>query len=128
MYKAARKIHLWVGLVLALVILAEALTGLILAEPWIAGQDKARPPQSAGMQGSPEQGKVLASTEKPGVEQARPGSDGGSIVGFARGLHQGRVGGFDLKWLVDLTAAGLIILVLTGVFISAPALRVRNRS
>jgi hypothetical protein len=122
-YKAARKIHLWVGLVLAAVVLVEALTGLILAEPWLVGHDSARPQQqSAGLQNH----APLKATAS-GIEGTKPAADGFNIVGFAKGLHRGKVYGFDLKWLIDLTAVGLIVLVVTGVLIAKPMLLARNR-
>lgn len=46
MYTAVRKIHLWVGLILAVFLVIEAITGLILAEPWLVGQSQINSPHS----------------------------------------------------------------------------------
>jgi uncharacterized iron-regulated membrane protein len=49
MNQTARKIHLWVGLILSLVLLIEAVTGLILAETWITGQQRKAQPLRSGV-------------------------------------------------------------------------------
>ncbi|SMC79101.1 PepSY-associated TM helix domain-containing protein [Sporomusa malonica] len=116
--------HMWIGLILAIVLLIEAVTGLILAEPWIVGQQgKPQMPQ-ASPQSNIEQG--TAPTTR-GVEPPfKPASNEFNAFGFAKGLHQGKVGGFELKWIVDFSAIGLIILTVTGVYLSIPILKVRR--
>lgn len=122
MYQTARKLHLWVGLILAIVILAEAVTGLILAEPWLVGQDKGSSKRPAVEQ---QQTQRDDSRQMGLREGAKPAVN--SAFGFVKGLHQGKVGGLDLKWLVDISAIGLVILTVTGVYIAIPILRARHR-
>jgi len=120
-YQTARKIHLCVGLILAIVLIIEAATGLILAEPWIVGQGKPQIP--IGDSQNIEQKKSMPRSI---AESGKPVQSGFNAFGFAKGLHQGKVSGFDLTWVVDLSAIGLIILVLTGVYLSIPFLRTRS--
>lgn len=129
MYRIARKLHLWVGLILAIILLIEAITGLILAEPWIVGQGQRQmnpARQSANTEqinsqhtGRPAQG------EKRTPEGTKPAAS--SAFGIAKGLHQGKIGNINAKWLVDLAAIGLIILTLTGVYIAIPILRAQQK-
>lgn len=130
MNQLVRKIHLWVGLILAVLILIEAVTGLILAEPWLVGQDKTQRPQV-------EQSQRTEQLNKPGDKNAAPGGQfatmdkkpaASSAFGLAKGLHQGKLGTLNLKWLASLTAIGLIILTLTGLYIAIPLLKARRRN
>lgn len=121
MYQAARKIHLWVGLLLSLFILIEAITGLLVAEPWLVGQSS---PQKSpiGQQQNMQRDRGQAAVTD-GVKEQLPSG----IIPFAKGLHQGKLGGLNLKWIADLTAIGLVILTLTGIYIALPILRARNK-
>lgn len=114
MYTAVRKIHLWVGLILAVFLLIEAITGLILAEPWLVGQSQMNPPHS------------IASG--PNMAQRSDGiSRSASPFGIAKQLHEGKINGLNFKWLIDLTAIGIILLTLTGVYLSISLLLMRNK-
>lgn len=118
MYRVVRKVHLWVGLILAIVLLAEAVTGLILAEPALFGAEKAQGQQ--GQQQSQGQGQGLQRRER-----AR-GAAGG-LYGLAKGLHEGRVGGLDLRWVIELSGVGLAVLTVTGVYMGLAVLRAERR-
>jgi hypothetical protein len=48
-----------------------------------------------------------------------------NVFKLAKGLHQGRLGEWNIKWLIDLAAIGMIILTLTGIYIAIPLLRAR---
>lgn len=37
MYKKSRQLHLWIGLICSVFILVQAITGLLMLEPWIIG-------------------------------------------------------------------------------------------
>lgn len=132
MQKTARKIHLWVGLILATVLIIEAVTGIIMAEPWLVGQGKQQLP-SGTQQSVIEQGKtpgskeVVLPAEGRKIENSRQAANGLNIVGFAKGLHQGRIGSVDVKWVIDLAAIGLVILTVSGVYIAIPILRARSK-
>lgn len=116
LYQAVRKVHLWVGLVLAVVLLVEAMTGLILAEPGWFGEVKQKPPGiQAATKGTQGQAAPEGAKSAPGV------------YGLAKGLHQGKVGALDLTWVVDVSAVGLVVLTLTGVYLAIPVLRPRAR-
>jgi len=132
MQKMARKLHLWLGLILAVLIIIEAVTGLILAEPGIVGQVKTQMP-SGGQQLNAEKGSTAADKGSELQGEVRKPDRGGSgtsalnAFGFAKGLHQGKVGSLNLKWVVNLIAIGLIILSLTGIYISIPLLRAKSK-
>jgi hypothetical protein len=38
--KRIRQAHLWIGLITSIFLLVEAVTGLLLAEPWLTGQQE----------------------------------------------------------------------------------------
>lgn len=120
MYHAARKLHLWVGLVLAVVLLVEAVTGLILAEPWLVGQEAPQMPPGSAQPSGLRDGQGQA----PPREGAKPAT--GGAFGMAKGLHQGKVGSLDLSWVIDLSAIGLVILVVSGVYLAIPILRAQS--
>lgn len=120
MYQTARKLHLWIGLILSIFILVEAVTGLILAEPWLVGQASSQM-QPPGIQQDEQRDNVKQLPPREGVRSAPSG-----MVGFSKGLHQGKVGSTDFKWIIGLTAIGLVILTLTGLYIAIPILRVKN--
>ncbi|SDD62819.1 PepSY-associated TM helix domain-containing protein [Sporomusa acidovorans] len=125
MYNTMRKIHLWVGLILAIFLLAEAITGLILAEPWLIGQ-------------SPQEGPARMSdkSQVPGLKTPPPDEIAqrpdvrrdffSSPYSIAKGLHEGKYAAINFKWLVDLVAIGIIFLTVTGVYLSITRLRART--
>jgi hypothetical protein len=127
MFATIRKIHLWVGLILAVFLLVEAITGLILAEPWLVGQ--------ASHQGPP---RIIEKEQSSGVKNNLPPEeiaqrsdikrDSSSPFSIAKGLHEGRIASVNLKWLVDLVAIGIIILTITGIYLSVTLLSLRNKS
>ncbi len=47
----------------------------------------------------------------------------GSIMSTIRGLHEGRVGNTNVKWLIDLVAIAMIALTGTGIYLSIKVLR-----
>lgn len=66
-----------------------------------------------------------------GLLQAEPwlmGLDEDHLQGhFTNRLHEGKLGHLNIKWLIDMTAAGLIILTITGVYLSVPLLKTRRK-
>lgn len=40
MVKRIRQAHLWIGLITSIFLLVEAVTGLLLAEPWLIGEQE----------------------------------------------------------------------------------------
>ncbi|WP_169717822.1 hypothetical protein SPSIL_001980 [Sporomusa silvacetica DSM 10669] len=130
-YQTARKLHLYLGLILVIVLLSEAITGLILAEPGLVGQEK--PPMPAVRQSSklaqeiaPESKGLTSQSQDQLQSNTKPVASG--IFGITRGLHQEKIGNLDLKWIVDLAAIGLILLTLTGKYLLFPALRSRRKN
>lgn len=121
-YQTARKIHLWVGLILAIILTIEAVTGLILAEPWLVGKGK---PQ-IHMNDSQPTIEQRESIPRAITANGKPAQGGFNTFRFVHDLHQGKVGEFDVTWIIDLSAIGLIILVITGVYLSIPFLRIRS--
>jgi hypothetical protein len=45
---------------------------------------------------------------------------------FTNALHEGRLGDVSVKWVIDTTAVGLIVLTLTGIYLSVPLLKSRR--
>ncbi|WML28872.1 PepSY-associated TM helix domain-containing protein [Neobacillus sp. OS1-32] len=41
-----------------------------------------------------------------------------SVMGIVRGLHEGRIGTTDIKWLIDLIAIAMMLLTGTGIYLS----------
>lgn len=55
-----------------------------------------------------------------------PGGEGtssGSFMSIVKGLHEGRIGTTNVKWLVDLTAIAMIFLTGSGIILSIRVLR-----
>ncbi len=124
MYKVARKMHMWIGLILAVVLLIEAITGLILAEPWLVGREQQQ--MSPGGQPGITTDQGNNPRDKGAMVQGTKPTPTGAY-GLAKGLHQGKIGNLDLKWVVDLSAIGLVILTITGIYISIPILKAQQK-
>lgn len=45
-----------------------------------------------------------------------------SAIGIIRGLHEGRIGNTDVKWLIDLTAIAMMFLTGSGIYLSIKVL------
>ncbi|MBS4216272.1 PepSY-associated TM helix domain-containing protein [Neobacillus rhizophilus] len=45
-----------------------------------------------------------------------------SAMGIIRGLHEGRIGNTDVKWLIDLTAIAMMFLTGSGIYLSLKVL------
>ncbi|PFP25744.1 hypothetical protein COJ96_18455 [Bacillus sp. AFS073361] len=60
-----------------------------------------------------------------GIRGQRPGQ--GSIMSIIRGLHEGRIGNTNVKWLIDLTAVALMILTGTGIYLSMKVIAAENK-
>lgn len=46
------------------------------------------------------------------------GSQSGSFMSTIKGLHEGRIGTTNIKWLIDLTAIAMIFLTGSGIYLS----------
>ena len=106
MFLTIKKLHMWLGLILGIILIAESVTGLILAEPWLVGQSHDKP--------------------QPRIEQRQSNEmkeQRSSALGIAEGLHQGRYGEINFKWLIDISAIGIIVLTLSGLYLSIPYLK-----
>lgn len=113
MFLTIKKLHMWLGLILGIILIAESVTGLILAEPWLVGQshDKSQPRM-----------QQRQSTEIKGlsneVKEQRL-----RALGIVKGLHQGRYSDINFKWLIDISAIGIIVLTISGLYLSIPYLK-----
>jgi hypothetical protein len=179
--KKTRKAHLWIGLIASLFIFFEALTGLLMSEPWLIGQSgrggfdggsearfRGNFPQgqinagqdnqgqfnqgqqaSDGMQANGDNGQFQNGFNGNGQSQGQNGLEGNrqfnrnnqtnggtgffqnrnqnSIMGIIRGLHQGRIGTTNIKWLIDLAAIAMMALTATGIYLSINVLRTEKR-
>lgn len=70
--KKARKAHLWIGLIASVFIFVEALTGLLMNEPWLVGQS-----QVEGMKGNFQPGQFNQFRNNQGFDNGQAsGSQG----------------------------------------------------
>ncbi|ETI67120.1 PepSY-associated TM helix domain-containing protein [Neobacillus vireti] len=157
--KKTRRAHLWIGLIASVFIFIEALSGLLMNEPWLIGQSQPvigggnfQPGQfRQGMQDNfgastgqtdgqaPNQGQSQwqGRANGNGQFQGRRGMDGngnfvtgfrregmgqGSALSIIRGLHEGRIGNTNIKWLIDLVALAMMFLTGTGIYLSLKVL------
>ncbi|MGG3467458.1 PepSY-associated TM helix domain-containing protein [Neobacillus pocheonensis] len=58
----------------------------------------------------------------PGGENSQ-----GSFMSIIKGLHEGRIGTTNIKWLIDLTAIAMIFLTGSGIYLSIKVLGVKKR-
>ncbi len=142
--KKYRQLHLWIGLLCSVLILVESVTGLLLSEPWLMGgeerTEKRVPFQVTSMNGASgsavPDGSSL-STASPAERSQEEGfqfqkEKGGapqgmnSLMGIIHGLHEGRIGSTNVKWLADLAAIAMIILTVTGIALSVQTLRAQS--
>ncbi|MEN6567520.1 MAG: PepSY-associated TM helix domain-containing protein [Veillonellales bacterium] len=121
-----RKLHLWLGLFFSVFLLVEAVTGLLLSEPRLLGENQPKMRVEAGKQ------QHLAAAAGNGGQklQNQPrgqGQHSDSLYHTMKTFHTGNFDNMNLKWLVDLTAIALIILAATGVYFSVILLRAGSR-
>jgi hypothetical protein len=132
--KKFRQLHLWIGLISSVFILIQAVTGLLLSEPWLIGG-----PSREEMKGMPMEGQAntvnsasirenrVDRNSMPAGNNAKPfpgpERNGSDLAGLIRSLHEGKWGGANLKIFVDITAVSLIILTVTGIVLSVRELR-----
>jgi hypothetical protein len=124
--KTIRNLHLWIGLFTSLFILIEAVTGLLMVEPWLMGASQPAAEQRV-MHERPAQGEAAGRTgAAEGLEagkQLNPAGQGSSITAFVKNLHAGRVGSADVSVLLDIVALGLIFMTVTGIVLTVKALK-----
>lgn len=133
--KKFRQIHLWIGLLTSFLILVEAITGLIMTEPWLLGENKPPVEQQSYLE-KPKAGDVLEKNagqyRKPIEAEASKGKKIGNVnnsnnlMRFIKGLHSGRIGNTNLSILLDIAAIALIILSTTGIILSIKALKAQS--
>ncbi len=124
-----RNLHLWIGLFTSLLILIEAITGLLMLEPWLMGINNTMPEQRE-MHRNQGMGQAIAEDieeeEMVSNKNFRPAGQRNSMLGIVKSLHTGRIGNTDVSLLLDIVAIGLIILTVTGMIMSIRALKVRG--
>jgi hypothetical protein len=116
--KKIRNLHLWIGLFTSLFILVEAVTGLLMVEPWLMGASQPTAEQRVMVE--------RGGAAREGMEAARqfkPPGQGNSVTAFVKNLHAGRVGGTDVSLLLDIVAIGLIFMTVTGMVLTVKALK-----
>lgn len=133
--KRIRQAHLWIGLITSIFLLVEAVTGLLLAEPWLIGQQERGehhalipPDRDSVPSSSPENMKSFP--ESRGMEEKGREAGGSfqSFAGIIRGLHEGRIGAWDVTWAIDIAAVAIILLTISGIYLSIRLLAAqRNR-
>ncbi|WHY80111.1 ABC transporter permease [Neobacillus sp. WH10] len=89
--------------------------------------------QTQGQTGSNENGQFQG---PPGFGRNNnfaggPRGDGmgqGTLLSTIRGLHEGRIGNTNVKWLIDLTALAMMFLTGSGIYLSIKVLRAESKS
>lgn len=141
--KKYRQLHLWIGLLCSVLILVESVTGLLLSEPWLMGGEE-RTEKRVPFQVSSNRASGSAVPDGSSLPTASPaersqeegfqfqeGKGGApqgmnSLMGFIHGLHEGRIGSTNVKWVADLAAIAMIILTVTGIALSVQTLRAQS--
>ncbi|WP_268877758.1 PepSY-associated TM helix domain-containing protein [Priestia abyssalis] len=59
--------------------------------------------------------------------EAREG-EGNSLTRIIQGLHKGRLGTMDIKWVIDVAAISMIFLTSSGIYLSVKLLAVQRKS
>ncbi|MGO4268340.1 PepSY-associated TM helix domain-containing protein [Paenibacillus sp. TAF58] len=152
--KRTRQLHLWIGLICSVFILIQSITGLLLSEKWLIGSEETemRPPgaMSQGMTNGNRDGAAPSNQasnsmtpsaggdqgtagamqgNRPALNGPGPGQDGANgLTGFIKGLHEGKIGNTNVKWLVDIAAISMIFLTITGIILSIKTLRAQGIS
>jgi len=128
--KKIRNLHLWIGLLTSFLILIEAVTGLLMVEPWLIGAGRPAAEHRATLEKTAAgEVSVEAGFGSGGMGAGRrfnPAGQGNSIMSFVKNLHSGRIGGTDVSLLLDIIAVGLIILTITGMVLSVKALKTNS--
>ncbi|WP_413306815.1 PepSY-associated TM helix domain-containing protein [Bacillus sp. 1P10SD] len=83
--------------------------------------------QTQGTTGSNPTGQFPAQGGPGAGFPGRDGASQGSLMSIIKGLHEGRIGNTDVKWLIDLTAIAMIFLTGSGIYLSLKVLRVGKK-
>lgn len=150
-----RNLHLWIGLFTSLLILIEAVTGLLMLEPALMGAGQPQGEQrvmidepttgqvsegsTAGQQQTGQQATADQSNsgqvpgrrgpDRPVKEEdgnLNPAGQGSSFASFVKGLHSGKIGRTDISIVLDLVAISLIFMTVTGMILTVRALKRRR--
>lgn len=142
-----KKAHLWIGLIASVLIFMESITGLLMNEPWLIGQSERgsfEGGQNLGQRGNFQPGQFNQGQNAQGTyndDSVGNGQIQGRLEGFAgrspgnqisfmgivRGLHEGKIGNTNIKWLIDLTAIAMIFLTGSGIYLSIKILRAEKK-
>ncbi len=89
--------------------------------------------QSQGQAGSAENGQFQGRSGFGGNRNIAGGPRAGAAMGqnsvmtTIRGLHEGRIGNTNIKWLIDLVALAMMVLTGTGIYLSIKVLRAEKK-
>lgn len=164
MFRKMHNLHLWIGLITSIIILMEAVTGLMLEHPSLMGIQSKAPiiernsqftssedqsitasdqglktanqSTSTATQSTTSQNSVASMTPSSGLqgekqfettalrsEGSRKQEAGNSLMGLIKGLHEGKLGDLNIKWVIDLAAISMIVLTISGMYLSIRILR-----
>ena len=164
MFRKMRNLHLWIGIITSIIILMEAVTGLMLEHPSLLGMQSKAPiiernsqftssedqsnttsdqgpttanqSTSTATQSTTSQNSVVSNTPSSSLQEekqsevtalrsegSRKQEAGNSLIGFVKGLHEGKLGNLNIKWAIDLAAISMIVLTISGMYLSIRILR-----
>ncbi|KGK89276.1 hypothetical protein DP73_10770 [Desulfosporosinus sp. HMP52] len=149
MFRKMRNLHLWIGLITSIIILMEAVTGLMLAHPSLVGMQSRAPIAERTSQINSSGSSSIATLDQneSSINQSlnsqeemqseltaqkskglgKQGS-GNGLMGVIKGLHAGKVGNLNIQWLIDLSAISMIVLTISGIYLSVKILRVQRKA
>ncbi|MDA8223430.1 PepSY-associated TM helix domain-containing protein [Desulfosporosinus sp.] len=155
MFRKMRNLHLWIGLITSIIILMEAVTGLMLAHPSLMGMESRAPiieknsqftssenqSTSTTNQSTASQNSVASNTQSSSPlgenqsevivrnsEGSRQQEAGNGLMGIVKGLHKGKLGNLNITWVVDLAAISMIVLTISGIYLSIRILRGQQKA
>jgi len=168
-FRKMRNLHLWIGLITSIIILMEAVTGLMLAHPSLMGMESRAPiiegnsrttssdddsistsdqgqitanqstlttnesssNQNSVVSNAPSsslEGKTQSDTIAPRRGGSRNQEADNSLMGLVKGLHEGKLGNLNITWVIDLAAISMIVLTISGMYLSIRILRRQRKS
>lgn len=69
------------------------------------------------------QGETQSELTSLRPESSRNHETENNLMGLVKGLHAGRLGNLDITWVIDLAAISMIVLTISGIYLSIGILR-----
>lgn len=83
-----------------------------------AGASVSQTPVASDSQSPAIQGERPSGNNAQNVDAARKPDARSGLTGIIKGLHAGRLGNMNVQWAIDLSAISMIVLTVTGIYLS----------